>query len=99
LLRPIRWRCLERRRGLQDLDDPGDAGPAPYNNAGLDFTPDFPGLPDPAPIRSFVTGTVTEALPGDRGTISGTITSFLCQSGQATDQITVSYRGHYGAEL
>jgi hypothetical protein len=72
-----------------------DAGPAPYNDVGLALTPSFPGLPDPAPIRSFITGTVTEAMSGDRGTIRGTITSFVCEDGQATDQITESYRGHY----
>ena len=72
-----------------------NAGPAPYNDRGLDFSPSYPGLPDPAPIRSAISGTVTKAKSGDRGTIRGTITSFLCVNGQPTDSITVRYRGRY----
>ena len=72
-----------------------DAGPAPYNNNGLQFTPNFPGLVDPAPIRSYVTGTVTQAKSGERGKIEGTITSYVCEGGQPTDMLTERYWGHY----
>jgi hypothetical protein len=72
------------------------AGPAPYNNVGLDFTPDYPGLADPASIRTVISGTVTKAKKsGARGKIRGTITSYLCQGGQETDQITVSFKAKY----
>ena len=74
------------------------SGPAPWNNAGLDFNPNFPGLTEPAPIRSVLTGTVTQLKTnpsGPRGKIEGTITSYLCVNGVETDQITVSYRARF----
>lgn len=72
------------------------SGPAPFNDQGLDFNPDFPGLEDPAPIRSVIEGTVTDTnASGDRGKIEGTITSFLCENGEETDQIVVSFRAKF----
>ena len=71
------------------------AGPAPYNQVGLDFTPNYPGLADPASIRTVISGTVTKTKNGDRGKIRGTITSYLCQGGQETDQITASFKAKY----
>lgn len=56
-------------------------GRAPFNDLGLDFKPDYPGVDDDAdgtaPSRHRVQGTVTE-VNGDRGTIVGTITTVLC---------------------
>ena len=72
------------------------AGPAPFNRVGLDFTPNYPGLADPASIRTVISGTVTKTKKsGDRGKIRGTITSYLCQGGQETDQITASFKAKY----
>ena len=74
------------------------SGPAPYNNVGLDFNPAYPGVPDPASIRSVMTGIVTQASPsGDRGNAEGTITSYLCENGVETDQLTVYFRGRLRA--
>lgn len=54
---------------------------APFNQVGLDFNPDYPGVDDDgdgtAPSRHHVEGTVTE-VNGDKGTIEGTITTVLC---------------------
>lgn len=45
--------------------------------------PNYPGLADPASVRSVLSGTVTKTKDsGDRGKIRGTITSYLCQGGQ-----------------
>ena len=58
-------------------------GAAPFNDLGLDFSPNFPGVDDDtdgtAPVRHLVQGTVTE-VNGDRGTIEGTITTVLCET-------------------
>ncbi len=57
-------------------------GPARFNDLGLDFRPNYPGVDDDAdgtaPVRHRVQGTITE-VRGDRGTIQGTITSVLCE--------------------
>jgi len=56
-------------------------GNAPFNDVGLDFKPNFPGVDDDADgtaaVRHKVEGTVTK-VNGDRGTIVGTITTVLC---------------------
>lgn len=64
-------------------------GPAAFNDIGLDFTPDYPGVDDAtgtASVRHLAEGTIT-SVNGDRGTIEGTITSVLCQveNGVATE--------------
>lgn len=66
--------------------------PAPFNQVGLDFTPDYPGVDDEtgtAAVRHQVTGTVT-AVHGKTGTIEGTITSVLCEGGEETDNVIVT---------
>ncbi len=59
-------------------------GRAPFNDLGLNFTPDYPGVDtdadDTAAVRHHVEGTVTQ-VHGDRGTIVGTITTVLCTTG------------------
>jgi hypothetical protein len=41
-----------------------------------------------------MTGIVTQPSPsGDRGNAEGTITSYLCENGVETDQLTVFFRG------
>jgi len=56
-------------------------GRAPFNDLGLNFTPDYPGVDedadDTAAVRHHVEGTVTQ-VHGDRGMIVGTITTVLC---------------------
>lgn len=71
------------------------SGPAPFNEVGLEFSPDFPGLEDPAPIRSVVEGTVTDVNPSGGGTIEGSITTFLCENGEETDQIVTSFTARF----
>ncbi len=55
--------------------------PAAFNELGLDFSPDYPGVDDDAdgtaPVRHRVEGTIT-SVKGDKGTIEGTITTVLC---------------------
>lgn len=66
---------------------------APFNEVGLDFNPDYPGVDDDdgtAAVRHQVTGTVTEAN-GNTGTIEGTITTVLCEGGEATDNTIVTH--------
>ena len=66
---------------------------APFNNLGLDFNPAYPGVDDDADgtasVRHQVAGTVTE-VDGDTGTIEGTITTVLCEGGEATDNTIVT---------
>jgi hypothetical protein len=72
------------------------SGPAPFNDVGLSFDPDFPGLDDPAPIRSVIEGTVTSVSPsGIRGTVEGTITTFLCENGEETDEIVIAFESEF----
>lgn len=57
---------------------------ARFNDVGLDFRPDYPGVDDDdgtAAVRHQVTGIVTEENDGT-GTIEGTITTVLCENGQ-----------------
>jgi hypothetical protein len=66
----------------------------PWNNVGLHFAPDYPGLADPASVRHEVQGSVVAAAPnGKRVVVDGTITSYLCESGVRTDQIVTSFHG------
>jgi hypothetical protein len=69
---------------------------APFNDVGLDFNPAFPGVQDPAPIRSVIRGTVTSVSPsGIRGTVEGTITTFLCENGKETDKIVIAFESEF----
>ncbi len=71
------------------------SGPAPFNDKGLQFNPDFPGIEDPAPIRSIVEGTVTDTSPSGGGTVVGTITTILCEDGMETDQFVASFTARF----
>lgn len=65
---------------------------APFNQVGLDFSPDYPGVDDvtgTAAVRHQVTGTVTE-VHGNTGTIEGTITTVLCENGDETANVIVT---------
>lgn len=57
------------------------SGNAPFNDIGLNFTPDYPGVDNDADsaarVRHGVQGTVTVAA-GDRGVVQGTIKTVLC---------------------
>jgi hypothetical protein len=66
----------------------------PWNSFGLHFTPDYPGITDPASVRHEFEGTVTHAS-GNRGAVQGTITSYLCEGGVRTDQIVVSFQAAF----
>ncbi len=66
---------------------------ARFNDLGLDFQPDYPGVDDDdgtAAVRHVVTGTVTEENDGT-GTIEGTITTVLCEDGQETENVIVTH--------
>jgi hypothetical protein len=77
-------------------------GAAPFNEIGLDFRPDLPGVDDKvgtAPVRHRSQGTLTE-VNGDTGTIEGTITTVLCvtEDGKQTEsesRIVMSYRAGF----
>lgn len=65
---------------------------ARFNEVGLDFSPDYPGVDDDdgtAAVRHQVAGTVTQDN-GQTGTIEGTITTVLCEDGQETDNVIVT---------
>lgn len=57
--------------------------PAAFNELGLDFSPDYPGVDDDAdgtaPVRHRVEGTIT-SVHGNTGTIEGTITTVMCEN-------------------
>lgn len=72
---------------------------APFNDIGLNFTPDYPGVDDDADstarVRHHVQGTVILAA-GGRGVIQGTITTVLCEQGAGgvwvpSDNVIVSH--------
>ena len=71
--------------------------PAPFNDTSLDFSPDYPGIEDPASTRHFVEGTVIEMdQSGRTGTIEGTITTILCLGGEESENtITTEYRARF----
>jgi hypothetical protein len=67
-------------------------GNARFNDVGLDFRPDYPGVDDDdgtAAVRHQVAGSVTEQN-GNTGTIEGTITSVLCEDGMETGNVIVT---------
>ncbi|HEX2046499.1 MAG TPA: hypothetical protein VHF27_01965 [Acidimicrobiales bacterium] len=66
----------------------------PFNNVGLHFDPDYPGISDPASVRHEFQGMVTHGS-GDRGAIQGTITSYLCVGGARADQIVVAFQAEF----
>ena len=62
---------------------------ARFNNVGLNFTPDYPGVDDDgdgtASVRHKVEGTITKQNPGGTtGKLEGTITSVLCAGSGTT---------------
>ncbi len=69
-------------------------GNAPFNDVGLDFIPNYPGVDDDADqrakVRHRIQGTVTHAA-GDRGVISGRITTVLCAGAVETQHVLVSH--------
>jgi hypothetical protein len=76
------------------------SGSAPFNDVGLNFVPDYPGVDDDgdgtAPVRHHIQGTIT-SLVGNRGTMEGTITTVLCVPGDSpngqveSDHVIVSH--------
>ena len=60
------------------------SGSAPFNDLGLDFRPDYPGVDDDAdhtaPVRHRIEGRVTAVGP-NTGSIEGKITTVLCVPG------------------
>jgi hypothetical protein len=73
---------------------------APFNEVGLDFRPDYPGIDDTTgvtSVRHLAEGTVTSVSEdGDRGTIEGTITSVVCENGQETgDALVMDYTAKF----
>lgn len=70
--------------------------PAPFNDVALDFSPDYPGLDDPLPVRHVVEGTIVSIdESGQTGEVEGTITTFLCENGEETDQIVFEFEGTF----
>ncbi len=57
------------------------AGNAPFNDVGLNFIPDYPGIDDDADhtakVRYGIRGTVTDAF-GDRGVMRGRVDAVVC---------------------
>ncbi len=69
--------------------------PAPFNDTALDFTPDFPGIEDPASVRHFVEVTLTPT-EGNKGTVEGEITTILCVEGEESEnQLFITFEGTY----
>ncbi len=69
-------------------------GNAPFNDLGLNFIPDYPGVDDDADhtakVRHRIQGVVTHAA-GDRGAISGKLTTVLCAGPVPTQHVIVSH--------
>jgi len=78
------------------------SGFAPFNEIGLDFRPDYPGVDDDdgtAPVRHHVQGEITD-VKRRKGTLRGTITSVLCvrENGASTESehsIVTRFRAKY----
>jgi hypothetical protein len=69
--------------------------PAPFNDTALDFTPDHPGVEDPASVRHFVEATLTPTQ-GSQGTVEGEITTILCLDGQESEhRLFFGFEGTY----
>jgi hypothetical protein len=69
--------------------------PAPFNDTALDFTPDYPGIEDPASVRHFVEATLTPTR-GNMGTVEGEITTILCVDGEESEnQLFIAFEGTY----
>lgn len=73
------------------------SGNAPFNDIGLNFTPNYPGVDDDADgaarVRHIVSGTMTQAF-GTRGVVQGTIRTILCQGPNgsvASEHVLVSH--------
>ena len=64
------------------------SGNAPFNDLGLDFIPNYPGVDDDAdgtaPVRHRIHGTVTSGGPA-YGTMAGTLTTVLCVPGPSAN--------------
>lgn len=61
------------------------SGNAPYNDLGLNFIPDYPGVDSGdgiAPVRHGFSGTITGNY-GNRGTFRGTLRTVLCVPGNS----------------
>lgn len=62
------------------------SGNAPFNDLGLNFIPNYPGVDDDAdgtaPVRHGISGVVTSSA-GTRGTIEGTLRTVLCVPGNS----------------
>jgi hypothetical protein len=73
------------------------SGNAPFNDIGLDFIPDYPGVDDDvdgrARVRHIVQGTISSWF-GTRGMVQGTIRTILCEgegsASVATGNVLVS---------
>ena len=79
------------------------AGNAPFNDIGLNFTPNYPGVDDNATgaarVRHGVDGVITSRY-GDQGTLSGRLRTVLCvrvgDTWAASPNVLVSYfEGRY----
>lgn len=69
--------------------------PAPFNDTALDFTPDYPGIDDPASVRHFVEAALTPTT-GNKGTVEGEITTILCLDGQESENtLSIAFAGTY----
>ena len=69
--------------------------PAPFNDTALDFSPDYPGIEDPASVRHFVEATLTPTH-GNQGTVEGEITTILCVNGEESkNQLFIAFEGTY----
>jgi hypothetical protein len=69
--------------------------PAPFNDTALDFSPDYPGIDDPASVRHFVEATLTPTQ-GSQGTVEGEITTILCVDGEESEnQLFIGFVGTY----
>jgi hypothetical protein len=67
--------------------------PAPFNDVSLSFSPDYPGMAEPASTRSLIEPTIVKVgRGGDHGRLAGGLTTIVCQSG---DEMLFSFRGTF----
>lgn len=68
--------------------------PAPYNDVGLNFDPEYPGVENPAAVRHIIEGEVTD-VQDSAGTahLRGTLTTYLCEDGEKGDRLDSTFEG------
>lgn len=67
---------------------------APYNDVGLRFDPEHPGVRNPAAVRHLIDAAVTGVRDaGTTARVEGTLITYLCDAGERGDRIEFTFDG------